>query len=614
MADTSFFGSDELNLGPGSDDSFEVYQDSFEPIDYTSTMTNTAPMPDFSSIQNPRRPLGAANSNTILKPHPVSQWSASPSKAKSTSHPQAPLGVSKGNKLNKMSMPPPGQAPQTDSLKKKPVLSNFNTRPKKTSMDATTQFISQNPIFSTGSTGAPQSTAKRPLNSNGKRERELMEAPLLLSDADASDQAKNQSDQQTTVPRWDSFPPIIDDGLKPNHSYAQMIAMAILRSPTGKLTLSQIYKWISDTFSHYNPNDPGWQNSIRHNLSLHKAFRKVLRPKSDPGKGNYWAIEPGAEGQFLKEKPKGRSAPSAENLPVMSTRLEPSVPVPIMPTSEPVLPPPGPSHHNSHMPPPTQIMPSSDATIPELDSCAPEEPTEPPTNTDPLFDAVPFSPCPPGVSSSPPISKKHGRTLSGTPGTGGHIARPRRKTAESVIGDSGYISSLDSSVVRATHASRPRKKRKSGASGRAEVEIARLRNSSPFSPTKSRSKSAFQPVSSSPLRHSPLRQTTALLNPLTPPVKMKPPVLPPPSVSPNTNLRNHRNKVQSMLRDPASRISDEETYSWSPKFNIDDAAFLRGTDDYDDDDWLGPSDRATAAVYDENDPANTEAWVDDFPF
>jgi len=94
---------------------------------------------------------------------------------------------------------------------------------------------------------------------------------------------------------------------------------------------------------------------------------------------------------------------------------------------------------------------------------------------------------------------------------------------------------------------------------------------------------------------------------------MKPPVLPPPSVSPNTNLRNHRNKVQSMLRDPASRIADEETYSWSPKFNIDDAAFLRGTEDCDDD-WLGLSDRPRTAVYDENDPVTTEGWVDDFPF
>ncbi|KAH8305181.1 hypothetical protein KR018_000123 [Drosophila ironensis] len=99
---------------------------------------------------------------------------------------------------------------------------------------------------------------------------------------------------------------------KPALSYINMIGHAIKESPTGKLTLSEIYAHLQKSYEFFRGNYVGWKNSVRHNLSLNECFKKLPKGMGvgKPGKGNYWTIDENSAHLFedegsLRRRPRG---------------------------------------------------------------------------------------------------------------------------------------------------------------------------------------------------------------------------------------------------------------------------------------------------------------------
>jgi len=96
---------------------------------------------------------------------------------------------------------------------------------------------------------------------------------------------------------FDTHPLSVD--ARPPHTYAALIRMAILESHNQQLTLNEIYNWFQTNYAYFKPSSATWKNAVRHNLSLHKCFRRVENIK-----GSVWVVD---EEEFQRRRFQSRT-------------------------------------------------------------------------------------------------------------------------------------------------------------------------------------------------------------------------------------------------------------------------------------------------------------------
>jgi hypothetical protein len=90
--------------------------------------------------------------------------------------------------------------------------------------------------------------------------------------------------------------------------YAQLIYRALMEAPGHTMILRDIYNWFKqNTDKAADKETKGWQNSIRHNLSMNGAFEKVDQPCEESKKGFMWRLTEEAIREGVKSTTRYRS-------------------------------------------------------------------------------------------------------------------------------------------------------------------------------------------------------------------------------------------------------------------------------------------------------------------
>ena len=79
-------------------------------------------------------------------------------------------------------------------------------------------------------------------------------------------------------------------------SFASLCYSAISHSSTGTLYLNEIYTWVQNNYTNFDPADTKWKNSIRNILSRNPGFRKANQHSRY---GHQYSVHPACAGAFL---------------------------------------------------------------------------------------------------------------------------------------------------------------------------------------------------------------------------------------------------------------------------------------------------------------------------